>query len=104
MFLSVLQVFGTIAPPPGVSAYDDKAGGGIGIVAFFSALLQIATVIAGIFVLFQLILAGWEYITADGSSAAGKVKDRFTYSIIGLVVIVTSYAIAGLIGYILFGD
>lgn len=104
MLLSVLQVFGSISPPPGVSNYDNAAGGEIGIVAFFSTLLQIGTLIAGIYVLIQLIIAGWEYITADGANGANKVKDRFTYSIIGLVIIVTSYAIAALIGFILFGD
>jgi hypothetical protein len=98
------SVFGQISPPPGVAAYDDDVGG-IGIVRFFSVLLQIATLFAGIFVLYQFVMAGFEYITGDGSaSSATKVREKLTSSIVGLVIIVASYAIAALIGLLVFGD
>jgi hypothetical protein len=103
--LAASNVFGTVSPPPGVQAYDAKAGGEIGLIVFISSMLQLVTVIAGVWVLFQFFLAGFDYITANGNTAANtKVKDRLTFSIIGLVIIVGSYSIAALLGLILFGD
>lgn len=101
------DIFGQMSPPPGVATFDTAAGGpdAIGIVYFASNLLQVATIIAGVFVLFQLIMAGYTYITASGDSGAhNKVKDRVTMSFLGLALIVASYTIAGLIGLLFFSD
>jgi hypothetical protein len=99
------SVFGTIEPPAGVAAYDQQAGGEIGLVVFISTLLRVATVIAGVWVLFQFFLAGYQYITANGdTSAHTKVKDRLTMCIVGLAIIAGAYLAAGVIGLIFFGD
>ncbi len=101
------DLFGTLTPPAGVTAFDAAAGGGenIGLIIFISNLLQVATIIAGVWVLFQLILAGYQYITANGDTGAhNKVKDRVTMSLLGLAIIVASYTVAGVIGLIFFGN
>ncbi len=99
------SIFGQVSPPPGVAAYDTKSGGSIGLIAFISTMIQAFTVIAGLFVLMQILLARWTYITANGDSAAhGKVRERLTMSIIGIMIIVASYTVAGIIGFIFFGD
>lgn len=98
------QVFGKIKPPEGVEKYDQLAGGGIGLLIFISRIIQIATIVGGIWVFFNFILAGLEYITSNGDTGAhNKVKDKLTMSIIGLVIIVVSYAVMALLGLILTG-
>jgi len=100
------DVLGTVSPPPGVIDYNLKAGGtttGIGLLLFMSNLIKIATVVAGIYVLFNFIVSGFDYITAGDTKANQKVKDRLTMSVIGLVIIVGSYVVIGVFGLILFG-
>lgn len=99
------SVFGVVNKTPGIEAYDAASGGNIGLILFISTLIRVATVAAGIFVMINVILAGFDYITSQGDTGSHKkVKDRLTTSVIGLVLIVGSYTIAGLIGLIVFGD
>lgn len=98
-------IFGTIEAPAGVAEYNDEAGNDIGVIIFASNILKASTVIAGIWVMINFIIAGWIYITSNGSADAhSKVSGLLTMSIIGLVLIVGSYTIAALIGLIIFGD
>jgi hypothetical protein len=97
---------GTIEKPEGLEAFDTAAGGGenIGLLIFISNLVKVGTVVAGIWVMFNIIFAGWMYITGSGDSGVhGKVKDSITNSIIGLIVMVAAYTIMGMVGLLLFG-
>lgn len=106
-FLSAATDFvGTIEKPAGVAAFDADAGGGdsIGLLIFISNLIKVGTVVAGIWVMFNIIFAGWMYITSSGDSAVhGKVKDQITNSVIGLIVMIAAYTIIAMIGLLLFG-
>lgn len=95
--------FGTIAPPPGVDKYNQEAE--IGIIIFMSNIIRLATVVAGIWTLINFVLAGWIYLTNSNSSDAGqKASQKMINTVIGLVIIVLAYSIAGLIGLLVFGD
>lgn len=96
------SVFGTVQPPAGTQLYNEAAGG-IGLLLFISNMIRLATVVAGIYVLINFVLAGYDYITAGDSKAGQKVRERMTSSVLGLVVIVASYVIIGLAGLIFFG-
>ncbi len=100
------DVFGEVTAPQGVAQYNDAAGAsGIGLILFISNMIKFGAVIAGIWVLFNFITAGYEYITSAGDTGAHKkVQEKLTTSVIGLVLIVTAYTIAGLLGLIIFGD
>jgi len=101
------DIFGEIKAPVGVEEYNTGSGAvaGFGALVFFSNMIKVATVGAGIFVMVNFIMAGYIYITSAGDTGAHKkVSDKITMSIIGLVLIVSAYTIAGLIGLILFGD
>ncbi len=65
------EVFGRVEPPEGVTRFDQAAGGGdaIGLIVFISAGIRIFTIVAGLFVMLNLFLAGFEYITAGDSKA-----------------------------------
>lgn len=100
------QVFGTVEAPPGVEQYNNDVGeNGIGIILFASNMIKIVTIIAGLIVFLNLIIAGFNYITADGESAAlKKVQDSVKNSVIGLFLIVISYTITAIISLAFFGD
>jgi len=100
------SVFGTVSPPPGVEQFNIATGAGvegIGILVFISVLIRLATVVAGLYVLFNFFTAGFEYITAGDGKANQKVKDKLTSSVLGLVIIVASYVIIGVAGTVFFG-
>lgn len=100
------SVFGKVDAPPGVQQYNDQVGGenGIGLILFMSNLIRIATIIAGIIVFVNFILAGYSYISSDGSAKVNEeVKNKLTYSVIGLLLIVASYTIIAIISLLLFG-
>lgn len=95
--------FGTITKPPGVENFG--GAGEIGILVFLSNLLQLGTVIAGLWVLLNFILAGFEYISSQGDSGAhAKVREKITNSVIGLIIIAVAYTLVAVIGLILFGS
>ena len=103
------SVFGEVSPPPGVADYDEAAklagGSDIGLILFLSNLIRIITIAGGIFVMANILYAGWIYISSSGdASAHEKVTNTVTYSVVGLAIIVGSYAAAALAGAIFFGD
>lgn len=99
------NVFGTIQAPAGVAQYNAAAEGGIGLITFISNMIRVSTVVAGIWVMINFIMAGWAYITGSGDSkSTGEASSKMTYSMIGLAVIVGAYTIAALVGLIFFGD
>lgn len=105
--IAQVDIFGRLSPPPGVAEYNRAAGGGdaIGIIVFFSNIIRIATIVAGVWILFNFILAGYDYVTSSGDTGAHKrVVDRITMSVIGLVIIVLAYTITAVISALFFGD
>ncbi|MCL4360418.1 hypothetical protein M1555_04185 [Patescibacteria group bacterium] len=76
-----------------------------GIGLFFSNVLRLLFVAAGILAFLNLIIAGYQYITAGGDAKAlEKAWSRIWQSLVGLILIVGSFALAALFGYIIFGD
>ncbi len=102
------NVIGEVKPPKGVADYNAQAqlsGGEIGIILFASRVIIIVNVIAGLFIIYNFLVAGFTYVTSAGDSAAhAKVRDRLTFSLVGLLVVVSSYTLAGVVGLIFFGD
>jgi hypothetical protein len=103
------NIFGQVTPPQAVQDYDQMStssgAGGIGILLLFSNLLRLFTIVAGLYVLYNFISAGYLYITGSGDTGAhAKVKEKLTWSVMGLVVIVLAYTIIGIIGLVFFGN
>ena len=102
------SVFGEVSPPPGVADYDsaaEAAGGSIGLILFLSNIIRVVTIAGGIFVMANILYAGWTYISSSGdASAHEKVANNVTFSVIGLAIIVAFYTAAALAGVIFFGD
>lgn len=85
------------------SAYQGVTSGGL--INFLTNILRLVFVAAGIFAFINLVIAGFQYMSAGGDAkqleqAWGKIWQ----SLLGLILVVGSFALAALIGFILFGD
>lgn len=101
----LLAQIGNIKPPVGVPAGIDASGRLVGIIALVNSVLRLLFIAAGIWALFNIIIAGIEFINTGGDpKKVAKAWERIYMSLIGLVIIVCSFLIAAVIGIILFGD
>lgn len=102
--------FGTIENPlsQNPQGYGDilgEGGAAGGLTGFISNMLKVVAVGAGLFAFINLILAGFIYISSGSDpKKTAEAMNKITMSLIGLVIIIASYAIAALIGLIMFGD
>jgi hypothetical protein len=66
-----------------------------------SVIVGLLTVIAGIWFIFQIIIAGYQWLSSGGDKASvAAARDKLTYSVIGLVIVVMAFAIVSVIGTI----
>lgn len=95
--------FGEIEPPPGVDRYGGFLSGGP--TNLISNIAKVLIAIAGIYAFFNILLAGYVFISADGDPK--KIQDAWSkiwQSILGLTVAAGAFVLAALIGQVLFGD
>ena len=105
IYLFVTDVIGKISPIAGMPQGITTEGGLPGIVSLLNVVLRILFIVAGIYALFNIVIAGIEFINAGGDpKSVAKAWERIWKSLLGLVIIVSSFLIAAIIGIILFGD
>jgi uncharacterized membrane protein len=102
------SVFGQIKPPPvieeGYGVLGDGATG-TGLTGFLSNVIILLTVVGGIWALFNLVMAGFALITADGDAKEmSKAGEKMTMTVVGLILMVGAPLIAALLGLFVFGD
>ncbi|MEK7119758.1 MAG: hypothetical protein AAB457_03110 [Patescibacteria group bacterium] len=100
------SLFGTVTNPlpkyGGIAGAPGQTGG---LILLFSNILRLVFILAGIYAFLNLIIAGYQYMSAGGDSKAlSAAWARIWQSLLGLVIIVGSFALAALFGYIIFGD
>lgn len=75
------------------------------ITKIVSSVIGVMTVVAGLWFLFQITIAGIAWISAGGEkSKLTEAKDRLTNAFIGLVIVVAGWAILALAGQFLGYD
>lgn len=80
-------------------------GGLSSIGPFISNILRLLFVAAGVYALFNFVIAGLQFMSAGGDSKAmGKAWDKIWQSLVGLIFIVGSFALAVIFSYLFFGD
>jgi len=94
------DVIGKIKP---TINYPGLADGGF--TEFLSNVISLIILIAGLFTLVNFVLAGYGYLSSNGNpqkiAAAGN---KILESLIGLIVVAAAFIIAGVIGFVIFGD
>jgi hypothetical protein len=101
VFAQVGDIVGQITNPALPSAYQ-----GIGTIGLFlTNILRFIFVAAGIYAFFNLVMAGFKYMNAGGDpKVLSAAWAKIWQSLIGLTIIVGSFAVAVIIGQIIFGN
>lgn len=93
--------FGTIKNPATGGSFGPKGS----LIIFLNNVLRLIFVIAGIYAFIRIILSGLLFINAAGDTKKiTQAWDSIWQSLLGLVIIVGSFALAALMGLLLFGD
>jgi len=95
--------WGTVNPPPGVSAYDGGSLSGISLLV--SNVVRTLIVGAAVYTLFNFIFAGYSFLSASGDPKRIELATaKIWQSIIGLLIAAGSFILAAIIGQIIFND
>lgn len=72
---------------------------------FLNSFLKLVFIAAGLWGFINLILAGYQFMTAGGDAKkVGEAWARIWQSLVGLLIIVSSFLIAAIMGILLFKD
>jgi hypothetical protein len=97
---SVSDIVGKVNPS--VTPYGSVT---TGFTSLFNNILRLVFVVAGMYALINFILAGYTYMSAGGDSKQlTKAWDQIWQTILGLIVLAASFVLAGVFGYLIFGD
>jgi hypothetical protein len=67
-----------------------------------SRIIGVITMISALFFIVYFFLAAFQWITAGGDSGAiNKARDKMTQGVIGLIIIIASYSVIGLVGTVI---
>lgn len=95
--------FGTVSPPPGIDKYKGLTEGGL--VDFLSVILKFLVIAASLYALFNLIFAGYQFISAGGDQKAVEAAwSKIWQSLLGLLIVAGAFVLAALFGWLIFGD
>lgn len=99
-----------VAAGPLVGQIDSPLTGGYASIRdgavslFITNALRLFFVAAGIMALLNFLIAGFKFINAGGDSkAVSEAWSKIWQSLLGLIVVVGSFALASLFGQLLFG-
>ena len=96
------SIFGDIKNPLPSTSYGDVSSG---LPAFISNIVTVLFAGAGLFAFFNLIFAGYSYLSSAGDKQKiEKALASINMSLIGLVIMVGAAIITGIVSFILFGD
>lgn len=94
--------FGTVNLPPEItSRFGTVESGAVGV--FINLVLRLLIIIAGIYTVLNLVLAGYAFLSAgdDPKKIAGAWA-KIWQSLLGLAVSAGAFVIAAIIGWLLF--
>jgi len=101
----MLQIIGAITPPPAITSYGSLAGNPGGLIKFFSNILRVIIIIGGLWAFFNLITAGYDFLSAAGDPKRfEKAWAKIWQSMLGLLIMLVSFILAAVFGQLLFGD
>ncbi|MBI3955477.1 hypothetical protein HY338_03465 [Candidatus Gottesmanbacteria bacterium] len=96
---------GKITPPANLPGLFDGSDNLTGLITLINTLLRVVFIVAGLWAFMNIILAGFGFLSAGGDDKKiAKSWAQMWQSLIGLLIIVSSFVIAAIIGIVLFND
>lgn len=103
MNLAENPIFGQVKPPPGVINYF--SGNLEGLPLFFNNIIKFIIIGAGIFTLFNLVIAGYGFLSAgDDPKKMAGAWNKIWQSLLGLAIVAGSFTLAAIFGKLVFND
>lgn len=100
---SDIPAIGNIQQPAALDSFGTVEGGALGVL--LNLVFNLLLVVAGIFALFNFILAGYMFLSAgDDPKKVEGAWSKIYLSVIGLLVAAGSLVLAAIFGQIIFGD
>lgn len=94
--------FGCVTPPPGVGTYGSYE---TGLMKFANNVLKLIIVGAGIYAFFNIIIAGYGFLSAGGDSKkVEQAWNKIWQSFLGLAFVAGSFVLAAIFGWLIFRD
>jgi len=85
--------------PFGVPGANNVNYGLTNILSTVSKVIGILTVVASIWFMFQILFAGYEWITAGGDAKKlGEARDQIVHAFVGLVIVVGAWSLTAVTG------
>ena len=82
------NIFGKVSPPPGVAEY--QSGDLSGLPSFVNNILKLLIIGAGIYSVFNLVLAGYDFLSAgDDPKKVTAAWSKIWQTLLGLAVIIS---------------
>jgi len=96
--------FGSVELPPEITTrFGTVEGGAIG--NLINTILRLLVIIAGIYTVFNLVLAGYAFLSAgDDPKKIAGAWTKIWQSILGLTVAAGALVISAIIGWLLFDN
>jgi|SRR3990170_2878693 len=78
---------------------------GEGLITLLNNMVRLAIVAAGIYAFFNLILAGYAFLSAGGDPKnITKAWEKIWQTLLGLMIVAGSFVLAAIFGWVIFHD
>ena len=104
--MRLAQALGKIEDPLNTlsgNLYSGYSNGG-GLIVILNNLIKLTIVVAGIYAFWNIILAGYGFLSSPEAKDIGKAWSRIYQSMYGLLIITGSFVLAAIFGWIIFKD
>jgi hypothetical protein len=96
-------MFGRVNPPPGVNQYSGEFLAGFP--NFINNVLKFLIVVAGVYALFNFVVAGYSFMSAgDDPKKVAGAWSKIWQTVLGLAFAAGAFVLAAIFGQIIFGD
>lgn len=96
------QSIGTFKPPTDAFSLNSEISGEAAtsnFEHFISNAIAALTIIGGLFFIFYFVMGGLNWITAGGEQGKiTKARDQMVQGVVGMIVIIISYGLIGVVG------
>jgi hypothetical protein len=100
MFGEITNPFQELGSPWGA-----VTSGSTGLVGFLNILIKTLMLVAGLFAVLNVIIAGYSFMTGAGDpKAISNAWKKISWTAVGLFFVAASLGLAALLGWLIFGD